>query len=157
MKKILLPIMVVVMLAMFAPVMATANTKVMLVEDAAPGGIGVIDMIGPTGFGFVNFNQDAKYDLRVTISLKNAQCDTEYVIFLVAGPTHAQAMGYISIGTLTTNEVGNGNQEIQVPLSTLQAYPFGSGGRTDHIDMLKGVGDASAGCYVAAGINYFVP
>ncbi len=96
--------------------------------------------------------------LRVVVSLKDAQPNTTYQIFFTCGPIHALACGYITIGTLTTNGVGNGNTgAFIVPLSTLQAGPFGAGSRTDHIDLLKGAFDLSAGLYVVGGINYTVP
>jgi hypothetical protein len=138
---------------------ATPNTKVDFVQDVATGGsFADLDMAGPTGFGFVNFNQDDAGNLRVVASLKNAEPNTTYEIFLVCGPTHDTACGFISIGTLTTNGQGNGNSgAIDVPLATLQAAPFGSGDRTDHIDLLKGVGDLSAGVYAVSGIDYTVP
>lgn len=139
-------------------VMATANTKVDLVQDCSTGCLEAVDMAGPTGFGFVNFNQNAGGDLRVVVSLKNAEPNTEYNgAFLVCGPTHASACDYINIGSLTTNAQGNGNATMIVPVGTLQASPFGSGARTDHFDLLKGVGDTSAGVYAATGIDYLVP
>ncbi len=138
--------------------LATANTKVALVQDVASGGVGTADMLGPTGYGFLNFNQNANGDLRLVVSLKNADPNTEYKgVFLVCGPTHASACSYIDVGDLTTNGQGNGNATMWVPVATLQASPFGSGSRTDHFDLLKGVGDQSAGVYVAAGVDYIVP
>lgn len=138
---------------------ATPNTKVDFIQDVATGGsIADLDMAGPTGFGFVNFNQDNAGNLRVVASLKNAEPNTTYEIFLVCGPTHDTACGFISIGTLTTNGQGNGNSgAVDVPLATLQAAPFGAGDRTDHIDLIQGPGDLSAGAYVVSGIDYTVP
>jgi hypothetical protein len=43
-----------------------------------------------------------------------------------------------------------------VPVETLQSSPFGSGGRTDHFDLIKDGGDLTAGVYTA-GVNYLVP
>src|SRR3989344_930234 len=139
-------------------VLASAATKVDLVQDVASGGVGTLDMLGPTGYGFVNFNQDASGDLRLTVSLKNADPNTAYHgVFLVCGPTHASACGFVDVGELTTNGQGNGNATLRLSVAVLQASPFGSGSRTDHFDLLKGVGDDSAGVYVASGINYIVP
>ena len=139
-------------------VAASAATKVDLVQDVASGGVGTLDMLGPTGYGFVNFNQDANGDLRLTVSLKNAEPNTNYHgVFLVCGPTHASACGFLDVGELTTNGQGNGNATLKLPVAVLQASPFGPGSRTDHFDLLKGVGDGSAGVYAASGINYIVP
>jgi hypothetical protein len=77
-------------------------------------------------------------------------------VFLVGGPAHASATGYIVVGTLATNPVGAGTGAYTVPHATLLAAPFGPGYRTDHIDLLKGVGDESRGCLAAGAINYFV-
>lgn len=145
---------------------ATPNTKLNMIQDSAGcGGAGQpacgaadSDMAGPTGFGFVNFNQDDEGNLRVVVSLKDATPNTTYEIFLVCGPTHALACGFITIGFLTTNVQGNGNSgAIIVDVTTLQAAPFGSGARTDHIDLLQGVGDLSAGFYVVTPVAYTVP
>ena len=137
---------------------ATPNTKVDLVQDCSTGCVEAVDMLGPTGFGFVNFNQNAAGDLRVVVSLKNAEPNTNYKgVFLVCNPTHATACGFLDIGNLTTNGQGNGNAIMSVSVATLQASPFGSGARTDHFDLLKDVGDTSAGVYAASGIDYLVP
>ena len=139
-------------------VSAAAATKVDLIQDVASGGVGVVDMDGPTGFGFVNFNQDANGDLRLTVSIKNAEPDTTYAgAFLVCGPTHALGCGWIDVGDLTTNGQGNGNATMVLSVETLQDSPFGSGSRTDHFDLMKDTGDSSAGIYVASGIDYIVP
>jgi hypothetical protein len=161
MKRVLLALALVIALVGLSqpsPVSAAPNTKVDIFQDCSTGCAEAIDMAGPTGFGFVNFNQDETSALRVVVSLKNAAPNTTYTIYLVCGPTHAVACGFISIGTLTTNGVGNGNSSaIIVPLSTLKDSPFGSGSRTDHIDLGAGVGDLSAGFYAVGGVNYVVP
>lgn len=150
---------------------ATPNTKLLIIQDSAGcGGVGQpvcgaadSDMAGPSGtgnrgFGFVNYNQNAEGELRVVVALKNATPNTTYEIFLVCGPTHATACGFITIGFLTTNGQGNGNSgAIHVPVTTLQAPPFGSGARTDHVDLLASVGDLSAGFYAATPVSYIVP
>ncbi len=161
MKRIVLVLALVITLVGLSaptPVSATPNTKVDMFQDCSSGCPEPVDMAGPTGFGFVNFNQDNSGVLRVVVSLKNAQPNTTYQIWLVCGPTHAAACGFTTIGTLTTNGVGNGNAgAIIVPLSTLQASPYGAGSRTDHIDLGAGVGNLSAGFYAVGGINYTVP
>jgi len=158
--KAILSVSLLLAIAVVLPqrVLASAATKVDLVQDVASGGVGTLDMLGPTGYGFVNFNQDASGDLRLTVSLKNADPNTAYHgVFLVCGPTHASACGFVDVGELTTNGQGNGNATLRLSVAVLQASPFGSGSRTDHFDLLKGVGDDSAGVYVASGINYIVP
>ena len=158
--KAILSVSLLLAVAVVLPqrVLASAATKVDLVQDVASGGVGTLDMLGPTGYGFVNFNQDASGDLRLTVSLKNADPNTAYHgVFLVCGPTHASACGFVDVGELTTNGQGNGNATLRLSVAVLQASPFGSGSRTDHFDLLKGVGDDSAGVYVASGINYIVP
>lgn len=137
--------------------LATANTKVNLVQDCSTGCTEAIDMAGPTGFGFINFNQNNNGDLRVVISLKNAEPNTTYSgVFLVCGPTHATACGFVDVGDLTTNGQGNGNATMILPVADLQASPFGSGARTDHFDLIAG-SPSTGGVYAASGINYIVP
>lgn len=158
-KLVLIPLLAILLLSVAAPALATPNTKLMMVQDVAPGGsTSDADMLGPTGFGFVNYNQDDMYNLRITVSLKNAEPNTEYTIYLVGGPTHASATGYISIGTFMTNEVGNGAPSaIIVPVATLQAAPFGSVGNPAHIDLLGAGYPTTAGAYVVSPINYMLP
>lgn len=137
---------------------ASANTKVDLVQDCSTGCSETVDMAGPTGFGFINYNQNANGDLRLVVSVKNAEPNTEYSgVFLVCGPTHSSACGFVDAGDLVTNGQGNGNATMILSVESLQASPFGPGSRTDHFDLLKGVGDVSAGVYTATGINYVVP
>jgi hypothetical protein len=161
MKRVLLALALVIALVGLSqpsPVSASPNTKVDIFQDCSTGCAEAIDMAGPTGFGHVNFNQDETSALRVVVSLKNAAPNTTYTIYLVCGPTHAVACGFISIGTLTTNGVGNGNSSaIIVPLSTLQGSPFGSGSRTDHIDLISPSGPAGGGVYAVGSVNYVVP
>ena len=133
------------------PVVAGGNNHVDLIKDVP----GPSDMQGPVE-GFVNFKFDKASDLTVHIFMKDGSANTTYIIFLVAGPTHATGQGYVNVGTLTTNPKGKSNSSISIPLATLQATPFGSGNRTDHFDIMKGVGDTSAGVYVASA-NYTVP
>ncbi len=157
MKRVLLALaLVIALVGLSAPhtVSATPNTKVDLFQDRSDGGLEAIDMAGPTGFGFVNYNQDDTSALRVLVSLKNAQPNTSYTVFLVCGPTHAAACGFIDIGTLLTNASGNGNLSVTIPLGTLQASPFGAGSRTDHIDL---IGSPGGGVYAVSSINYTVP
>lgn len=136
--------------------LATANTKLDLVQDCSTGCAEPLDMDGPTGFGFINFNQNADGDLRVVVSLKNAEPNTEYTgAFLVCGPTHATACGFINIGSVTTNGQGNGNAHLSVPVATLQAA-FGSGAKTDHFDLIAAT-NATGGVYAATGLDYIVP
>ena len=157
MKKIAL------MLALFAAagvmmlpgkVLATAATKIDLFQDTSVGGGEPIDMVGPTGFGFVNFNQNGDSDLRIVVSLKNAEPNTTYQgAYLVCGPAHNAACGFIDVGELTTNGQGNGTAQMWVDVETLQASPFGPGAQTDHFDLIGPAGDI----YAVTGLDYEVP
>jgi hypothetical protein len=159
--RLLLSAFVVSMLTVAAlamPASATPNTKLDLVQDCSTNCPEPVDMQGPTGFGFINYNQDSEGNLRAVTSLKNADPNTTYHIFLVCGPTHATACGFIDIGTLTTDDQGNGNSgAIVIPVGTLQTAPFGSGARTDHIDLIGGAGNLSNGVYATSNVNYMIP
>ena len=135
--------------------LAAADTsKVDLIMDRSAGGVEAIDFDGPTGYGFVNYNQDANGNMTVVVSLKNAEPDTTYEgVFWVCGPTHATACGFVDVGEISTNARGNGNAVLHLAVETLQSSPFGSGSRTDHFDILGPEGDV----YAATGINYLVP
>ena len=157
-KAILFAFLFATVLAVFPKsAEATANTKVDLIQDCSTGCVEPIDMAGPAGFGFINFNQNSNGDLRVVISLKNAEPNTTYSgVFLVCGPTHASACGFVDVGDVTTNGQGNGNATMILSVEMLQASPFGSGARTDHFDLI-GSSTATGGVYAASGINYIVP
>jgi hypothetical protein len=155
MKKVVLAALLVIALSILvaSPVFATANTKLEVIHDSA--GNGTLDMLGPVA-GFCNYNQDDAGNLRIVFVIKDGAANTTYQIFLVAGPTHAQATGYIEIGNLTTNEIGRGNSgNIWVPVSTLQAAPFGNGTRTDHVDAIYSGPPQDVFC--ATPLNYTVP
>ena len=82
---------------------ATANDKVDLQQDCGSPCVTPVDSSGPTGFGFVNYNKNEAGDLRVVAVVKNAAPNTTYDVFLVCGPTHATACGFVELGTVTTN------------------------------------------------------
>lgn len=126
---------------------ATANDKVDLQQDCGSPCVEPVDSVGPTGFGFVNVNKNAAGDLRVVAVLKNAAPNTTYEVFLVCGPTHATACGFVSLGTLTTNGQGNGNSGAIV----VEDPPY-VGGPNDHIDLLAQGGGTSAGVYISTPI-----
>ncbi len=153
MKKGVLAILLVIALSVLVatPVLATPNTKLEVMHDSA---VPPMDMLGPVA-GFCNYNQDDVGNLRVVFVVEGGAPNTTYQIFLVAGPTHAQAQGYIQIGTLTTNTVGRGNSgDIWVSVSTLQGAPFGPGLRIDHVD----VGNyALNDWFTATPLEYTVP
>jgi hypothetical protein len=111
-------------------------------------------MTGPE-IGLVAYSEPGG-NLQVKITIEFGQPNTSYDVFLVGGPSHAMASGFIGIGTLITDAMGAGGGAFMVPQATLLAPPFGPGYRTDHIDMLKGVGDLSSGSLTAGAINYFV-
>lgn len=132
-------------LASFAA--ATANDKVAMQQDCGSPCVEPVDSVGPTGFGFVNYNKNAEGALRVVVALKNAAPSTTYHVYFTCGPTHVTACGFEDIGTLTTNGQGNGNTGAIV----LAAPPY-VGGPSDHIDVMKLAGDLSAGLYVSTPI-----
>jgi len=141
------------------PVFATPNTKLDMFQDVAPGGTTAdADMVGPSGFGFVNYNQDEDGNLRITVVLKYAEPDTEYTIYLVSGATHDTVAGFFVIGTFTTNVKGMGAiSGIIVSVGTLQsALGFGSGTYTCHLDVLGAGYPATAGGYVVSPIGISV-
>ena len=111
---------------------ATPNTKVDLFQDVGSAG-GGLDMAGPTGYGFINYNKNASGSLRVVAALKNAAPNTTFTIYLVCGPTHATACGFIEIGTITTDDDGNATSGA----IWIDDPPY-VGGPDDHIDLIGG-------------------
>ena len=126
---------------------ATANDKVDLQQDCGSPCVEALDSSGPTGFGFVNYNKNAAGDLRVVAVLKDAAPNTTYTVFLVCGPTHATACGFVNIGSVTTNGQGNGSSG-----AIILADPPYVGGPDDHIDLIKDNGDQNAGVYISTPI-----
>src|SRR4029453_8527317 len=131
------------------------ETHVPLIYDTDAGGFGGPgDMNGPQ-IGTVAYSEPGD-NLHVKVNIEFAQPNTSYEVFLVGGPAHAMATGFLGIGTLLTDALGAGAGAFTVPHATLLAAPFGPGYRTDHIDLLHGVGDLSRGSLTAGAINYFV-
>ncbi len=131
------------------------ETQVPVVYDTDSGGFGgPLDMNGPQ-IGVTAYSEPGD-NLHIKLTIEFGQPNTRYEVFLVAGPSHAAATGFIAIGTLSTNAQGAGAAAITVPQATLLAAPFGAGYRTDHLDLLKGLGDESRGALTAGAINYFV-
>jgi hypothetical protein len=131
------------------------ETNVAVVYDNDAGGFGgPLDMDGPQ-VGIVAYSEPGD-NLHIQLNVEFAQPSTTYEIFLVGGPAHSLATGFIAIGTLNTNAAGAGNGTYTVAHATLLSPPFGPGYRTDHIDLLHAVGDLSKGCVTAGAINYFV-
>ncbi len=143
-------------LGLAVPVGATANTKLDLIQDCSIGCPEAPDMTGPTGFGFVNYNQDANGDLRVVVSVKGAAPNATYAVILGNGSTHATTTGSAIVGTVTTNGQGNGTSNSQVPHATLLSAPFGVGDQMNHIDVRKALNDTSTGLYTVSGVDYTV-
>jgi hypothetical protein len=131
------------------------ETQVIVVYDTDTRGFGgPPDMDGPE-IGRVLYSQPGD-NLQLQIILDFALPNTRYEVFLVCGPAHALACGFRAIGVLSTNAAGAGATSITVPFTVLEASPFGPGYRTDHIDLLAGLGNASAGVLTSGAINYFV-
>jgi hypothetical protein len=90
------------------------------------------------------------------VRLDYGQPNKKLDVFLVGGPAHSLATGFVVIGTLATNGAGFAAGVFPVPHPTLIVSPFGPGYRNDHLDILGGVGDLTAGTYTAGALNYFV-
>lgn len=137
------------------PVGPIKETHVLLAYDTDSGGFGgPLDMRGPL-VGEVTYVQPGG-NLGIKITVEFGQPNTKYEVFLVCGPAHSAACGFITIGTLATNAVGAGAGGFNVPAGVLQNPPFGPGFRNDHLDLLAGVGNLKAGGLTAGAINYFV-
>lgn len=137
------------------PVGPIKETHVQLAYDTDSGGFGgPLDMRGPL-VGEVTYVQPGG-NLGIRINLEFGQPNTKYEVFLVCGPAHSAACGFISIGTLATDAAGAGGFGASVPSSVLQAAPFGPGFRNDHLDLLAGVGNLKGGAITAGAINYYV-
>ena len=131
------------------------ETSVDVVYDTDSAGFGgPLDMTGPE-IGVVAYSEPGG-NLHITINIEFGHPSTGYEVFLTGGPSHALATGFIGIGVLNTNAVGSGSATFTVPHARLLAAPFGPGYRTDHIDLLHGVGDLTKGVLTAGEINYFV-
>ena len=131
------------------------ETQVPMVYDTDSGGFGGPgDMTGPQ-IGLTAYSEPGD-NLHINLTIEFGQPSTRYEVFLTGGPSHALATGFIAIGTVSTNAAGSGAGAFLVPHATLLAPPFGPGYRTDHIDLLRGVGDLSKGVLTAGAINYFV-
>ena len=111
-------------------------------------------MDGPE-VGLVAYSEPGD-NLHIEIKVEFGQPSASYEVFLVGGPAHSMATGFIGIGSLPTNAAGAGSGIFTVAHATLLSPPFGPGYRTDHIDLLHAVGDLSKGCVTAGAINYFV-
>ncbi len=131
-------------------------TTVPLVYDSDDRGLGgAINMDGPI-VGEVAYHQDGADNLIVEVRLEYGIPNRKLEVFLVGGPAHAVATGFVVIGSLATNGAGFASGVFPVPHPTLIASPFGPGYRNDHLDILGGVGDLAAGTYTAGALNYFV-
>lgn len=130
------------------------ETNVPMVYDSDSAGFTApADMRGPE-VGSVSYSQSANGSLQLRIRVEFAQVNTKYQVFLVCGPAHAAACGFITIGTLATNAAGAGAAAIVVPVGVLQGAPFGPGYRNDHLDL---IGNDPRGSILSIGaINYFI-
>jgi hypothetical protein len=138
------------------PVGPITSTTVPLVYDSDTGGFGgPIDMTGPV-VGTVSYRQTNASALQLSITVDFGQPNSTYDVFFTCGPAHSMACGFISIGSLVTDAIGAGSASITVGLGKLLSGPFGPGYRTDHLDLLAGVGDIGRGLLTAGAINYFV-
>jgi hypothetical protein len=133
------------------------RTQVPSVYDCDDQGLGgPCDMQGAVN-GTVLYSQSSAGDLLLTAIVRFALPHSTYQMFLTCGPAHALACGYTRIGSLTTNGQGRGTAAVTVPVGALRSSPYGAGYRTDHLDLLRGVGDISTGLVATGALNYFVP
>ena len=118
------------------------------------------DMVGPPD-GTVSYSQDLSSEvLTIELEVLTALPSTEYKVFLVCGATHALSCGFNTVHTFTTDALGHAATSFSVLPSQFpsQTPEEGCGSvRSDHIDVLKGSGDTTAGLWAATPINYFVP
>jgi hypothetical protein len=132
------------------------NTTVPLVYDTDDRGLGgPLNMDGPI-VGEVAYHQDGADNLIIEVRLDYGQANKKLEVFLVGGPAHSLATGFVTIGSLVTNGAGFGAGVFPVPHGSLITSPFGPGYRTDHLDLLGGAGDLTAGAYTSGAVNYFV-
>ena len=141
----------------FAPVGPITETKIPVVWDTDDRGVGGPEDMNGSRIGTVQYSQETDGSLVLKIRLVFAHPQTKYQVFLVCGPSHAQACGFITMMAVNTDATGMGEGNFNIPVSQLQAPPFGPGYRTDHIDLAQGVGDISRGGLTAGALNYFVP
>jgi hypothetical protein len=96
-------------------------------------------MAGPVT-GFVNYNQDGTTgDLRLVIKIANGPSNTNFIVYLVCGPTHATGCNFDDFGTVTTNAQGNGNTSaIVIPKCVAQGILDGYVGMLGHVDLIGG-------------------
>jgi hypothetical protein len=129
-------------------------TEVPLVIDASPIG-GVLNMDGPV-VGAVRYHQTPGDALVIEVDLAYGEDSETLEAFLVDGPSHALATGFITIGLLKTDSVGKGTATYTVPAGALEIAPFHHGYLTCHLDFLRGLGDLSGGIFTAGALNFFV-
>jgi hypothetical protein len=130
------------------------ETSVPMVYDSDTAGFTApADMRGPE-VGSVSYTQNANGNLQLRVKVEFAQVNAKYQIYLVGGPSHDLATGFITIGTLTTNAAGSGSTALTVSVALLQNSPFGPGFRNDHMDL---IGDDPRTSILSIGaINYFI-
>ena len=114
------------------------------------------DELAPmTGSGAVAHAVDDEGTLWLAVSLRGAAPSRLYELFLVCGPTVEEACGYAPLGWLGTSEGGDADSgEIGVELGSLEAGPFGSGERRDHVTVVDWRG---GGSFVSAPLAYGMP
>jgi hypothetical protein len=115
-------------------------------EDAA--------RLGP-GAGAVAYGVDDEGTLWLAVSLRGAAPDAVHEVYLVCGPTVAEACGYAPLFELMTDARGDAaGAEAPVALTALEAAPFGAGARLDHLTVVELTG---FGAYVSDPLSYAVP
>lgn len=159
-------LLALLMLLLPAAAVGSPNVKLDLFRDCDIGGCSPgnpLDMQGPGGQGFVNYNQDDSGDLRVVVHMmKSGAPNSTYTVFLVCGPggigtPHSESCGFTNLGSLSTNGKGNATSEFTIPKCTADALISGNAfttGQQAHIDILKAAGDQSLGGFVATALDF---
>jgi hypothetical protein len=107
------------------------------------------------GFGAVAHGVDDEGTLWLAVSLRGAAPLTVHGVFLVCGPTVAEACGYAEVGSVTTDGRGDADSaEIMVGLTTLEAMPVAAGERRDHLTVVDWSTNTA---YVSASVAYALP
>ena len=138
---------------------ASPNTKLDMLQDVADGSGDARDVVGPAGFGHINYNQLPSGDLRIEAALKGAAPDTTYTLIIYCGPTHINAINSIHVGAVTTNGQGNANTgAIHIPAASLAGATgaCASGATTGHLDFDN---NTTSGTYTSppGSITYTTP
>ena len=119
MRRLVLVFLVVFMVAALGGVAiaqppAGAGKAPLFHSDAYTCSAGAGATTGPR-YGFVVMNTNARGDLIVQVSVKRAEPNTTYDIWVNQDPGACPLAAATLVGALTTNRMGNGNAHLVVP------------------------------------------